>query len=254
VKKAKLTDDLGTHRLSLRRGERGSETTRDDVDEDRDRCELRNRLLQELLRAHALDEAHVRTSSSGKLETVDRLLHTEDLCRVGTADDDEVRTTRDLVTSDDGSANAGDELLAGHDLLAEEMSAALGLHLILNMAGSDAGAVVLEDGAGDHGGSTETSVCVGNDGGDRVKRSHHRAGLDEVVEGGDGKIGHAEAGGGGGSAGLVEAGEPGRESGTSGDAVADTRGDDDTGAGKHLAETSRRVQGKLACDYVRYEL
>jgi hypothetical protein len=53
--------------------------------------------------------------------------------------------------------------------------------------------------------------------------------LDEVVEGRDGKVGHAETRGSGCSTGLVEAVEAGLEGGAGRDAVADAGGDDDAG-------------------------
>jgi hypothetical protein len=54
--------------------------------------------------------------------------------------------------------------------------------------------------------------------------------LDEVVEGRDGEVGHAETRGSSRSTGLVEAVEAGLEGGAGGDAVADAGGDHDTGA------------------------
>jgi hypothetical protein len=172
-----LTDDFRAHALSLERGEGRGEATGNDVHEDRRRRKLRNGLAEELLGLHALDKADVRARRRRELEAVDGLVHAVHLRRVRAADDHKVGAARDLVARDDGGADAGDELLAGHDLFAEEVAAALGLDLVLDVARSDAGAVVLEDGARNRGRATEASVGVSDDGRDRVKRCDHGASL-----------------------------------------------------------------------------
>lgn len=67
----------------------------------------------------------------------------------------EVGASWDRVASDDRSANASDEFLAGHDLLAHQVAASLGLDLVLDVAGSETGADVLGNSARNHGGTTE---------------------------------------------------------------------------------------------------
>ena len=80
--------------------------------------------------------------------------------RCGSCATHEVRASRDGVAGNDCSADAGHELLAGDDLLAHKVTAALGLHLVLNVAGGETGADVLGDGARDHGRATESVTVV----------------------------------------------------------------------------------------------
>ena len=67
----------------------------------------------------------------------------------------EVRIPGNGVASNYSCANASEELLAGDHLLAEQVPASLRLHLIFDVHRRDTGTVVLLDGSGDHGGSTE---------------------------------------------------------------------------------------------------
>ena len=83
-----LTDDFSTEFFGLLAGERGSQTTGDNVDEYRLGCESRNRGGQELSGLDALNEADIGTSICSELETVDGLIHTKHLSRVGTTNDD----------------------------------------------------------------------------------------------------------------------------------------------------------------------
>ena len=62
----------------------------------------------------------------------------------------EVRAAGDGVARDDGRADAGDELFAGNDLLAQEVTTALRLHLVLDVARRNARARVLRYRAADH--------------------------------------------------------------------------------------------------------
>ena len=68
----------------------------------------------------------------------------------------EVRATRDRVTSNDGRADARQELLARNNLLAHQMAASFGLDLIFNVEASNASGDVLSHGAGDVGGPTKS--------------------------------------------------------------------------------------------------
>lgn len=69
----------------------------------------------------------------------------------------EVRSAGYRVASDDGSTNPGEELLAGDNLLAEKVAAALSLHLVLDVQRRDTGAGVLGHGARNHRGPTESA-------------------------------------------------------------------------------------------------
>ena len=66
-----------------------------------------------------------------------------------------VRAAGNRIVSDDRRANARHELFARNDLLAHQVTTALCLNLVLDMAGCDAGTDVLLYGARDHGGATE---------------------------------------------------------------------------------------------------
>ena len=82
----------------------------------------------------------------------------EKRCRCGATH--EVRASRNGVAGNDRGADAGHELLAGDNLLAHEVTATLGLDLVLNVAGSETSADVLGDRAGNHGWATETIAVV----------------------------------------------------------------------------------------------
>ena len=67
----------------------------------------------------------------------------------------EVRAFRNGIAGNDRCTDAGHELLAGDNLLAHEVTATLGLDLVLNVAGSETSANVLGDRPGNHGRATE---------------------------------------------------------------------------------------------------
>lgn len=71
----------------------------------------------------------------------------------------EVRAARNGVTGDDSSADASEELFAGHDLLAHQVTAALCLDLVLDVTRGKAGADVLGDGACNHGRAAEAVMA-----------------------------------------------------------------------------------------------
>ena len=126
----------------------------------------------------------------------------------------EVRISGNGVAGNDSSADAGQELLAGDNLLSHEMAAALRLHLILDVARRETDPSVLGNGAGDVGGSTEAtskrklttsttegrydvpSVGISNYRHTRVERRVHLAGPDEIVHSRNGKVGLTKAGSG----------------------------------------------------------
>lgn len=152
----KLTDDLCAHPLSFLAGEGRCQATGDDIDQDRLGLERSNGLAEEVFGLDTLDEAHVRARVSSKLQARDRLVHAEHLRRVRAADDHDVRAAGDLVARNDRRTDAREELLAGDNLLAHQVSAALRLHLVLDVQPCDAGAVVFVNGAGDVGGTAES--------------------------------------------------------------------------------------------------
>ena len=91
----------------------------------------------------------------------------------------EVRVSWDGVAGNDGCADTGQELIAGDNLLAHEMAAALRLHLILDVARRETDARVLRDCAGDVGGSTKPANEVSNvkekqEQGPRTRCQHRR--------------------------------------------------------------------------------
>lgn len=72
----------------------------------------------------------------------------------------EVRVSGDGIAGNDSSADARQELLARYDLLAHEMTTALRLHLVLDMARCETDAGVLRNRAGDVGGSPEAAQGI----------------------------------------------------------------------------------------------
>lgn len=67
----------------------------------------------------------------------------------------EVGATGDRIAGDDSGSDALEELLAGDDLLAHQVAAALGLHLILDVHACYSCASILGYSTSDHGGTTE---------------------------------------------------------------------------------------------------
>ena len=97
---ARLTDDLGTEVLRFLACERGCETARNDVHEDRLWSESCDGVLEELGSLDALNEADIRAGVRGELEAVDSLVHAEHLRGVRAANDnlrDVQRVVRDLL-------------------------------------------------------------------------------------------------------------------------------------------------------------
>ena len=80
------------------------------------------------------------------------------ICRLyyGSSGTYEVGASGNRVTGDDCSADAGDELFTRDDLFSHEMTAALRLDLVLDVACGEPGADILSDSASDHSCATET--------------------------------------------------------------------------------------------------
>lgn len=72
----------------------------------------------------------------------------------------EIRASGNLITGNDSSPDPGEELLPRDNLLAHEMTASLGLHLILNVHSSNTSPVVLLYGAGNVDGTTEAGENI----------------------------------------------------------------------------------------------
>lgn len=85
--KGRLTNDLGTHLLSFSVCERRGETAGDNVDEDWCWGESLDGGLKKVFRFDSLDEADIGTGGGGELQSLNSLLHTQNLSRVCSADD-----------------------------------------------------------------------------------------------------------------------------------------------------------------------
>jgi len=168
-----LTDDFGTHSLGFLAGEGRGKTSGNNIDQDWLWCKCSDGRSEEFFGLNTLNEAYIGTSIGRKFQTGNSFFHAQNLSRVRTTDDNlrwellsdgsigsvndtyEVRATRDRVTSNDGRADARQELLARNNLLAHQMAASFGLDLIFNVEASNASCDVLSHGAGDVGGPTK---------------------------------------------------------------------------------------------------
>ena len=107
----------------------------------------------------------------------------------------------------DGGGDAAEHELGGHDLLAVEMAAALGVDLVLEVAAGDAGVLELGDGAGGGHGLAEAGVGVDKHGQVGDPGDLPRA-VRDLRQGGQADVRQGEVGGddGAGDVHAVEAG------------------------------------------------
>lgn len=99
--------------------------------------QLLDALRHLLLARHALEEAHVRASLDGLLETVDRRVEPKALERVRAGNNHNVAAG--TLAGGDGRADAREERRVLDQLLAPQVSAALLHDLVLEVECGDAG-------------------------------------------------------------------------------------------------------------------
>ncbi len=123
--------------------------------------------------------------------------------RIRPRDDHNVATPRDRLPTSNSGPNPSLPDLHIHQFLPSQMSTAFHLDLILDVESGYPETIVHLDGPGDRVGPTESRVGVCDEWDPRVDVGDHLTGGGEVVEGGKGEVGEAQAGGGGHGAGLV---------------------------------------------------
>ncbi len=127
----------------------------------RHRGDVLDNLGSLLARGQALEEGNVRAGLVRALEAGNGLVVAVGLQRVGAGNDDNVAVY--LLPGTDGGPDPAEEDVLVHDLLACEVPASLGLHLVLDVQAGDSRLGVLLDRARDHDGAAVASVGISDE-------------------------------------------------------------------------------------------